>query len=110
MDATEGPGLAHAHGEGAGRRIRVLVVDDHDVLAESLAHELVGSAAQDVVLLDHSLRNGQGVDAIPALHAIRPAAHTVRNHISHLCAKLDAHSRLEALSVALRQGLLPPRG
>lgn len=209
----------------------MLIVDDHDVLAESVAHvidaepdletvgiaasvaqahELVGSAAPDVVLLDHSLPDGQGVDAIPALHAIRPAArivvltanasdqvlvaavengatgfvpkirslgevtsavraaaagevvidpavlsrllprlrsegrtareeltlrerevlelvaegltnaaiatrltlsvHTVRNHVSHLCAKLDAHSKLEALSVAMCQGLLPPRG
>ena len=231
MDATEVPGRERARDDDPGRRIRVLIVDDHDVLAEGLAHvidaepdlesvgtagsvalalELVDSAAPDVVLLDHSLPDGQGVDAIPGLRAIRPdvrivvltantsqhvvlaamengasgfvlksrslgevtsavraaaageavmephvltgllahlrpeersaheeltlrerevlelvaegltnaaistrlslSVHTVRNHISHVCAKLGAHSKLEALSVATRQGLLPPRG
>jgi DNA-binding NarL/FixJ family response regulator len=35
------------------------------------------------------------------------SVHTVRNHIASLSAKLGAHSKLEALSIALRQGLLP---
>jgi two-component system, NarL family, response regulator DevR len=208
--------------------VRVLVVDDHDVLAGSLAHvidaepdmESVGIAGSveqalalmaattpDVVLLDHALPDGPGVDAIPALRAIHPDAHvvvltattgdqvlvaamengatgfvaktrslgevtsavraaaageavverdvlhrllprlepggtgpgedltareqevlelvaqgltnaaiatrlalsvhTVRNHIAHVCGKLGAHSKLEALSLAMRQGLLP---
>ncbi|HET7066263.1 MAG TPA: response regulator transcription factor [Nocardioides sp.] len=35
------------------------------------------------------------------------SVHTVRNHIASLSAKLGAHSKLEALSVAVRQGMLP---
>ncbi len=35
--------------------------------------------------------------------------HTVRNHVANLSAKLGAHSKLEALSVAVREGLLPGR-
>lgn len=35
------------------------------------------------------------------------SVHTVRNHVASLSAKLGAHSKLEALSIALRQGLLP---
>jgi DNA-binding NarL/FixJ family response regulator len=35
------------------------------------------------------------------------SVHTVRNHIASMSAKLGAHSKLEALSIAVRQGLLP---
>jgi DNA-binding NarL/FixJ family response regulator len=34
------------------------------------------------------------------------SVHTVRNHIASLSGKLGAHSKLEALSIALRQGLV----
>jgi DNA-binding NarL/FixJ family response regulator len=37
------------------------------------------------------------------------SVHTVRNHIANLSAKLGAHSKLEALSIAVREGLLPDR-
>lgn len=208
--------------------MRVLIVDDHAVLASSLAfvldqepdlmtagiagtlargRVLMSTATPDVVLLDHRLPDGDGVEAIPSLLTIRPSArivvltasaaehvmvaaieagaagflsktrdiaevtaavraassgesvispellarllprlqrggaasrteltererevlalvaegltnaaiadnltvsvHTVRNHIANLSTKLGAHSKLEALSVALRQGLLP---
>jgi DNA-binding NarL/FixJ family response regulator len=207
---------------------RVLIVDDHEVLAASLAqvldHEadltVVGAAGTleraraqlatekpDVVLLDHRLPDGDGVEAIPDLLALRPEAsivvltattadhvlvaaieggasgfvsktrgldevtsavraaaagesvispemlarllprlhrraaaprdkltererdvlqllaeglsnaaiaerlfvsvHTVRNHVANLSNKLGAHSKLEALSIAVREGLLP---
>ncbi|MCW2793539.1 MAG: response regulator transcription factor [Nocardioides sp.] len=209
---------------------RVLVVDDHEVLASSLAHVLdaepdlvtvgvagtlararvlVATTAPDVVLLDHRLPDGDGVAAIGELRALRPgiqvvvltasaadhvlvsaieagaagfvsktrplaeltaavraaatgeavispellarllprlhrtgrarhqeltererevlgllaeglsnaaiaevltvSVHTVRNHVANLSAKLGAHSKLEALSVAVREGLLPGR-
>jgi DNA-binding NarL/FixJ family response regulator len=35
------------------------------------------------------------------------SVHTVRNHIASMSSKLGAHSKLEALSIAVRQGLLP---
>jgi|SRR4051794_37995231 len=215
-------------GEGSPRPIRVLVVDDHDVLASSLAmvldreadivvagvaHTLdqtrlmVRTVQPDVVLLDHRMPDGDGVSAIPELRSLRPgigivvltasaadhvlmaaieagasgflsktrsidevtaavraaaagesvispemlarllprfqrstghgaaeltdrerevlslvaeglsnaaiadrlivSVHTVRNHIASMSAKLGAHSKLEALSIAVRQGLLP---
>jgi DNA-binding NarL/FixJ family response regulator len=37
------------------------------------------------------------------------SVHTVRNHIANLSAKLGAHSKLEALAIAVREGLLPDR-
>ena len=38
------------------------------------------------------------------------SVNTVRNHVANVLAKLDAHSKLEALSIALREGYLdPPR-
>ena len=37
------------------------------------------------------------------------SVHTVRNHVANLSAKLGAHSKLEALSIAVAAGLLPDR-
>jgi two-component system response regulator DevR len=37
------------------------------------------------------------------------SVHTVRNHITNLSLKLGAHSKLEALSIAVRDGMLPSR-
>jgi DNA-binding NarL/FixJ family response regulator len=212
----------------SARPIRVLIVDDHDVLASSLAmvldaeeditavgvattleqaRAMIVSAQPDVLLLDHRMPDGDGVDAIPGLRELRPSlgivvltasaadhvllaaieagasgflsktrsldevtksvraaaagesvispemlarllprfsrtgphsadeltererevlalvaeglsnaaiaerlvvsVHTVRNHIASLSGKLGAHSKLEALSIAVRRGLLP---
>jgi DNA-binding NarL/FixJ family response regulator len=216
-----------AAGEGPARPIRVLVVDDHEVLSGSLAlvvdaekdMESVGIArdlgeartrvvkrAPDVILLDRRLPDGDGIEAIADLRRLRPEAkvvvltasdndqvlvqaieagasgflsksrgigevigavrsaaageavisgemltrllpkltrnggpsvdltpreqdvlellaegksnaaiaealfvsvHTVRNHVANLSSKLGAHSKLEALSIAVRRGLLP---
>ena len=38
------------------------------------------------------------------------SVHTVRNHIRTLLAKLGAHSRLEAVAIATRRGLVPSPG
>lgn len=74
--------------------VRVLIVDDHEVLAASLAQALeaepdlhvvglagtieraallIPSEAPDVLLLDHRLPDGDGVAAIPRLRALRPS-------------------------------------
>ncbi|GAA2733031.1 response regulator transcription factor [Pedococcus aerophilus] len=210
--------------------IRVLIVDDHEVMAASLARVLddepdvvsvglastlaqararVQSSAPDVLVLDRRLPDGDGVDAIRDLKALRPSmnvlvltgsssddvlvraleagaagflsktrslaevtsavraaaqgeasissemlarllprltrvsapvptltrredevlamlaqgmsnaaiaaelvvsVNTVRNHVSNLSAKLGAHSKLEAMSIAIQRGLLDPPG
>ena len=210
--------------------VRVLIVDDHEVVATSLAHvldaepdivtvgvagslarakDLVTSTAPDVLLLDHRLPDGDGVQSVGMLRGLRPSVavviltasaadhvmvqaieagvsgflsktrslgevtsavraaaageavispemlarllprlgsngragrttltdrerevlgllaegltnaaiaerltvsvHTVRNHVANLSAKLGARSKLEALSIAVREGLLPDR-
>ncbi len=210
--------------------VRVLIVDDHEVLASALAHALdaepdivavgvagtleratalITTTAPDVLLLDHRLPDGDGVDAIGRLRRLRPSmavivltasaaehvmvaaiesgvsgflsktrslaevtsavraaaageavispemlarllprinrsgragrdtltererevlgllaegltnaaiaerlvvsVHTVRNHVANLSAKLGASSKLEALAIAVREGLLPDR-
>jgi DNA-binding NarL/FixJ family response regulator len=38
------------------------------------------------------------------------SVNTVRNHVANVLAKLGVHSKLEALSVAVREGLLPRDG
>jgi len=227
---------AHAPPERGGatgvpRRTRLLIVDDHDMFADSLrlalsaeadldvvgtaatlaqARNMVSTTAPDVVLLDHRLPDGLGVDSIADLKLLRPEANivvltaaaedsmlvaateagcagfilktspldelvaavrtaaageimvssdllgrllnrlhhqydrpasdltarereilqliaegltngaiatrlfisvnTVRNHVQSILAKLDAHSKLEALSVAIRDGLIDPPG
>jgi DNA-binding NarL/FixJ family response regulator len=84
--------------EDAVRTIRVLVVDDHQMFASSLAQALraepdllvVGEAASleqaraklvteapDVVLLDHRLPDGDGVAALSSLRELRPSAQVV---------------------------------
>ena len=178
--------------------IRVLIVDDHEMLGDSLARVLdeepdmvsvglaqslaqarsrVATRAPDVLLLDRRLPDGDGVAAITELRELRPtmsvvvltasagddvlvraieagaagfvsktrglsevtsavraaaageavispemlsrglsnaaiaaelhvSVHTVRNHIANLSGKLGAHSKLEALSIAVRRGLV----
>ena len=84
---------------GAGTpATRVLVVDDHEVLASSLSHvldaeadltsvgvagslaqarDLIRTTAPDVLLLDHRLPDGDGVGAIGELRALRPSMRVV---------------------------------
>jgi DNA-binding NarL/FixJ family response regulator len=224
MSQDDGANRTHPDGQP----IRVLVVDDHEVMAASLARVLedepdivsvgvaatlaqararVRSGAPDVLVLDRRLPDGDGVDAIADLKALRPSmnvlvltgsssddvlvralqagaagflsktrslaevtsavraaaqgeasvssemlarllprltrvsaptptltpreeevlamlaqgmsnaaiaaeltvsVNTVRNHVANLSAKLGAHSKLEAMSIAIQRGLLSP--
>lgn len=95
---TTGEEIASDGGLGGSAPTRLLIVDDHGMFAESLRLalsaeddlEVVGTAitlAQgramvaatqpDVVLLDHRLPDGLGVDSIGELKSLRPAANIV---------------------------------
>lgn len=50
------------------------------------------------------LAAGRGTSQIAGSLALSP--NTIRNHVSHLTAKLGAHSRLEAVSIGVRRGLI----
>lgn len=49
----------------------------------------------------------EGLSNAAIAERLTVSVHTVRNHIANLSAKLGAHSKLEALSIAVRDGLLP---
>lgn len=66
-------------------------------------HDLTEREREVLGLLADGLTNA----AIAARLVV--SVHTVRNHIANLSAKLGAHSKLEALSIAVREGLLPDR-
>lgn len=48
----------------------------------------------------------QGLQNVAIAEQLHVSVHTVRNHIANLSAKLGAHSKLEALSIAIRTGLI----
>jgi DNA-binding NarL/FixJ family response regulator len=64
-------------------------------------NELTEREREVLSLLADGLSNAAIADKLTV------SVHTVRNHISNLSAKLGAHSKLEALSIAVRDGLLP---
>ncbi|MGH8940443.1 MAG: response regulator, partial [Actinomycetes bacterium] len=96
--AAAAPDRSAGVDDGAARRTRLLIVDDHGMFADSLRvalaaesdFEVVGTAASlaqarglvvstdpDVVLLDHRLPDGLGVDSIGDLKSLRPQVQVV---------------------------------
>ena len=71
---------------------------------ERPAHDLTGREREILELIAEGLTNG----AIAKRLFI--SVNTVRNHVQSVLAKLDAHSKLEALSIAIREGLIDPPG
>lgn len=49
---------------------------------------------------------GAGLTNRQIAQELRITPNTVRNHVQHLLTKLDAHSKLEAVAIASRHGLL----
>ena len=49
---------------------------------------------------------GEGLSNAAIAARLVVSVHTVRNHVQNLLSKLGAHSKLEALAIALREGLL----
>lgn len=49
---------------------------------------------------------GQGLTNVEIAHRLTVSVHTVRNHVQNILAKLGVHSKLEALAVAVREGLI----
>jgi two-component system response regulator DevR len=68
---------------------------------ENKAAELTEREREVLALVAEGLSNAAIAERLVV------SVHTVRNHIAGLSAKLGAHSKLEALSIAVRQGLLP---
>jgi two-component system, NarL family, response regulator DevR len=54
------------------------------------------------------LRSGESTSSIAASQFL--SIHTVRNHVRNILAKLDAHSKLEAVAIANREGLFEVEG
>jgi len=53
----------------------------------------------------------EGKSTVAMMQELVVSIHTVRNHIRNILTKLNAQSRLEAVTVATRQGLIePPAG
>ena len=71
---------------------------------EQPGHSLTEREREILELIAEGLTNG----AIATRLFI--SVNTVRNHVQSVLAKLDAHSKLEALSVAIREGLIDPPG
>jgi DNA-binding NarL/FixJ family response regulator len=72
--------------------------------SQSRHEELTEREREVLVLLAEGLTN------IAIAERLVVSVHTVRNHVANLSSKLGAHSKLEALSIAVRDGLLPDRG
>lgn len=64
--------------------------------------ELTGREREILQLISQGMTNG----AMAASLFI--SVNTVRNHVQSLLTKLDAHSKLEALSIGIREGLVDP--
>lgn len=84
------------------RDLLVRLVDRLQERPEPIRTELTAREREILQLISQGMTNG----AIAA--ALFISVNTVRNHVQSLLAKLDAHSKLEALSIGIREGLIDP--
>src|SRR5262249_14798065 len=78
------------------RLLRRVVRNEHGIGADLTTRE-----REILGLLAEGVSNAAIADRLPV------SVYTVRNHVANLSTKLGAHSKLEALSIAVREGLLP---
>jgi DNA-binding NarL/FixJ family response regulator len=76
------------------------VLQDPQVFAEELAEPLSGRELQVLDLLAEGLSNKL------LAHRLNISEHTVKTHVASIFAKLGASSRTEAVSQAIRKGLV----
>lgn len=53
---------------------------------------------------------GEGLDPSAIAERLVLSVYTVRGHVKNVMMKLGAHTQLEAVVVATKSGVLPPRG
>jgi DNA-binding NarL/FixJ family response regulator len=75
-------------------------------MARRRAQDLPSLTAREQQVLE-LIADGLTNDAIAERLVV--SRNTVRNHVANLSGKLGAHSKLEVLAVAMREGLLPRR-
>jgi len=76
------------------RRATEAIVEDRLPLLTSREKQILGC-----------LGDGLGTRVIAERLSIAPV--TVRNHVQNILRKLDAHSKLEAVLLAMRENLIP---
>jgi DNA-binding NarL/FixJ family response regulator len=92
--------------------MRVLIADDQRVVREGLAMvlgllpEVAGLTPLEAEVLS-LIATGMSNSEI-AEHLVVSEG-TVKSHINHLLAKIDARDRAQAVTFAYQQGLAPPR-
>ncbi len=96
-DATpeEIEGAVHAVNAGL-----VVLMPDSQLFAEELAEPLTGRELEVLDLLADGLSNKL------IAHRLNISEHTVKTHVASIFAKLGASSRTEAVSHAIRRGLV----
>jgi len=68
----------------------------------SVGHALTDRESEILGLLAKGMTNAAIAERLVV------SVHTARNHVANLSAKLGAHSKLEALSIAVRENLVEP--
>jgi len=68
----------------------------------AVGRDITAREAEILALLAQGMSN-----AAIAAHLVL-SVHTIRNHVANLLAKLGAHSKLEALAIAVRENLVEP--
>ena len=109
VSKTHGVGEVTAAVRAASRGESVISPELLIRLLPRMGHNPSGSPAIELTARETELLGhlGDGLSNAAIAEQMGVSVHTVRNHLANLSAKLDAHSRLEVLSIALRAGMLP---